>query len=224
MSLHVIQKQVLKALCMNRSLAYSQLKPAHIEGNQFSYHLKSLIKKGYVLKKDSGYALSTKGVRHCTNVNLEHFFVRIQPKIVTLLVCKNSRGHYAVYTRNKLPFLGMIGFPYGKIHLGEQIQKAAERELKEKTGLSGTLIQKGIAYLLTTDPKNEVISHTLAHVFLVTTPKGALLQDPPFGKVRWISETELLKENTMPGVNEVLQIAKRPGKGLVFEEYEFQQA
>lgn len=209
---------------MNPLLAYSEMKPAGIEGNQFSYHLKTLVTRGYVKHQGNKYALTTKGVHYSTSVNLEHFFVRIQPKIVTLIVCRNDRGEYLTYTRNKQPFFRMTGFPYGKIHLGETIEHAAVRELKEKAGLTATLTHKGIAYLLTRDPQGEVLAHILAHVFLAEKPAGETAAHANFGTIRWLSEDELLSEHTMPGVREVLTIAKNKHEGLVFEEYEFQQA
>ena len=222
--MHVIQKHILRKLVGSRALRYADIKPPRVEGNQFSYHLKTLIRRGYVAKKETGYALTTKGVHYSTQVSFEHFSVRIQPKIATLIVARNSKGEYLTYRRNKQPFLNMDGFAYGKVHLGERIEGAAERELKEKAGITADLVQKGIMYLLVTDKEGEVIAHTLFHVFLGTSPKGETVQESPIGKIRWLSEKELLKQNIMPGVPEALKIAKSASRCLLFEEYEFEQA
>ncbi|MBI4067925.1 NUDIX hydrolase [Candidatus Kaiserbacteria bacterium] len=224
MEMHIIQKHILKRLAENKTLRYAQIKPPRVEGNQFSYHLKTLIRRGYVMHKNTAYALTTKGVHYSTQVTFEHFSLRVQPKITTLIVCKNSKGEYLAYTRNKQPFLGMDGFPYGKVHLGERVAVAAERELKEKAGISAELKQKGVMYLLVTDSAGEVIAHTLFHIFLGTKPKGEIVIDSPIGKIRWLSEKDLLKQNIMPGVPEVLRIAKSTSNALLFEEYEFEQA
>lgn len=224
MEMHIIQKHILRKLSESKMLRYAQIKPPLTEGNQFSYHLKTLIRRGYVVRKDNGYTLTTKGLHYATQVNFEHFSVRIQPKITTLIVCRNARGEYLTYTRNKQPFLKMDGFPYGKVHLGERVAQAAERELNEKTGLSAELTQKGVMYLLITDGSGEVIAHTLFHIFLGTKPRGDIVSDSPLGKIRWLSEKELLKQNVMPGVPETLRMAKSSSKSLRFEEYEFQQA
>ena len=224
MEMHIIQKHILKKLAENKTLRYAQLKPPLVEGNQFSYHLKTLIQRGYVMRKSTGYALTTKGVHYSTQVTFEHFSIRIQPRITTLIVCRNNKGEYLTYTRNKQPFLNMDGFPYGKIHLGERVAGAAERELKEKAGITADLQQKGVMYLLVTDPQKEVIAHTLFHVFLGTNPKGTVVAESPIGKIRWLSEKELLKQNIMPGVPEALRMAKSRSSSLLFEEYEFEQA
>jgi len=128
MEMHLIQKRILKQLAENKTLRYAQLKPAHVEGNQFTYHLKTLMGKKLIKKDGVNYSLTTQGVHYTTGVNLEHFFVRAQPKIVTLIVCRDSKNNYLLYTRGKQPFLNMNGFPYGKVHLGESITAAAERE------------------------------------------------------------------------------------------------
>lgn len=224
MEMHIIQKHILRRLAQERTLRYAEIKPPQTEGNQFSYHLKTLMRRGYVVHKEKDYALTTKGLHYATQVSFEHFSVRMQPKITTLIVCKNNKGEYLIYTRNKQPFLNMEGFPYGKVHLGERVAVAAERELKEKAGISADLKQKGILYLLVTDSTGEVIAHTLFHIFLGTKPKGEIVSDSPIGKIHWLPKKELLQQNIMPGVPEVLRMAEGSSRGLLFAECEFQQA
>lgn len=224
MEMHLIQKHVLKALSRTKRLRYRDLKPVRIEGNQFSYHLKTLVRHGYIKQTNGQYTLTTKGVHFTTGVNFEHFFVRAQPKIVTLTVCENDAHEFLVYTRGKQPFLGQVGFPYGKIHLGEHVQASAERELQEKTGFTATLTQKGMVYLLVTDPQEEIVVHMLCHVFYgnhVHTAKDAART---LEKVQWLSRKEIAKQNCMPGVQDILRVALSEKRhGLLFEELSFQQ-
>ena len=177
---------------------------------------------GLVHKAADGYALTTKGVYHCTRVNFDEHTVRIQPKIVTLAVCKSKNGEYLMYRRAKRPFLHMIGFPYGKIHLGESVVAAAEREIIEKTGVSCDLVQKGIAYLLITDAAGEVIEHMVCHVFFGNNPHGEMLAHTKFGSIHWMTEKEILSEGYMPGVPEILKMGTSKKRGLQFAEYSFQ--
>lgn len=222
MEMHLLQKHILKKLTENKKLRYADLKPPRVEGNQFTYHLKTLTRQGLIAHSGPHYSLTTKGVHYATGVSFEHFFVRAQPKIVTLIVCKNDKDQYLLYTRNKQPFLGKVGFPYGKVHLGENVQEAAERELKEKTGYSSSLTHKGIMYLLVTDKEGEVIAHQMSHVFSAGKLKGEALENPLFGKIHWSSEKQLLTEELMPGVPEVLAMTKKKS-GIVFQELSFQQ-
>lgn len=224
MEMHSIQKHILKKLSQSKVVRYADLKPSRIEGNQFTYHLKALMSREFVKKQAAGYSLTTKGLHYVTQVNFEYFFVRAQPKIVTLVVCKNKQNEYLLYTRSKQPFLGQVGFPYGKVHLGESVLSAASRELEEKTGYQATLVHKGIAYLLVTDTEGEVITHMLCHIFFAENPKGELRTPSPFGKVHWATEPDMRKENIMPGVLDALRIATHTGEGLMFEELSFEVA
>jgi 8-oxo-dGTP diphosphatase len=223
MSKHSIQVHIMKMLTNNKSLRYGQMKPLGVEGNQFSYHLNALQNEKYILKKDGEYSLTTKGIRYSTQVNFEQFFIRIQPKIVTFVVCKNKNGEYLLYKRSKLPFLEKIGFPYGKIHLGERVEEAAAREIREKTGISANVTQKGIMYLTVVDEIGEIITHMLCHIFEGKYPKGEILKNPSFGEVFWMDKKDLFEENIMPGVKEVLELAENKKSGLVFKECEFQE-
>ena len=219
--MHFIQKHILKLLSISRSQRYSELKLPRVESNKFAYHLQKLITQGYVKKVPNGYGLTTKGVHYCSRVKFDDHTIRIQPKIVTLIVCKNKAGEFLVYERRKLPFIGMIGFPYGKVHLGESVDASAAREIKEKTAFSANLTQKGIVYLLITDKHDEVITHMLCHIYLGSDPKEVGRSDVTFDKIRWMKKEEILKTAHMPGVPEVLRIATSKKNGIQFEELSF---
>ncbi|MDO8638731.1 MAG: NUDIX domain-containing protein, partial [Candidatus Daviesbacteria bacterium] len=144
--MHPIKRQILYQLITNPFLPFSKLKSKEIESNLFIYHLKQLILEGLVKKKADGkYELTSEGIGFTDRLSLSNFKPRIQPKIITLIVCQNKNGEFLLYKRGKQPFLGYTGFPYGKIHLGEKITQAAERELKEKTGLFAKLNHRGNA-------------------------------------------------------------------------------
>lgn len=223
MEMHLIQKHILRLLTKSKGMRYRDLKPPRVEGNQFSYHLKTLLSRGYIKRTHHTYTLTTKGIHHATQVNLDHFFVRIQPKVVTLIVCKNADGAYLMYTRGKQPFLGKVGFPYGKVHLGESVQDAAERELREKTGISARMNQKGIVYLLVKDAAGEVVTHMLAHVFVATYTRGEV-SDAPFGSISWVYQKDVSRLPLMPGVTDILRIAESPSPHITFEELSFEEA
>ncbi|HET8581565.1 MAG TPA: NUDIX domain-containing protein [Candidatus Paceibacterota bacterium] len=220
--MHFIQKHILRELAQHASRRYGELQPQRIPSNTFSYHLRKLIAGGFVKKVRDGYALTSKGVHLSTTVHFEDYSVRIQPKIVTLIACRDAAGRFLMYRRAKQPFLGMIGFPYGKVHLGETVAKAAARELAEKCGTHATLAHKGIIYLLVTDAAGEIIAHMLAHIFLGTAPRQEGAPAPAgFGTTHWMTRQALAEAACMPGVFDVLRIATSRARGLAFEELAF---
>lgn len=217
--MHPIKKQILYQLITNSSLPYSKLKPNDVESNLFIYHLKQLITEDLVVKKNDGkYELSDEGKKYADNLSLKNLQPRIQPKIVTLIVCKNNKGEVLLYKRKRQPFLGLVGFPYGKIHLGEKISEAALRELKEKTGLVSKLSHKGDAYL-TTFKDDKLISQMFCHVFAGEDPKGELVVKSEIGECFWENIKNSKADKFMPGFDDVYNLINKPLRNLFFEEF-----
>jgi len=214
--MHEIQKHILKKLSLVKNTRYSDLKPKTVDGNLFVYHLKKLTKENYLSSLNGNYKLTPKGKNFSDRMSFEMFQERIQPKIVTLLVIEN-KGNYLLYRRKRSPFIGSVGFPYGKIHLEEHIAEAAERELKEKTGLSANLHHKGEVYL-TIYNEAELITQMLCHIFTGKNPCGELRTNSSVGDVFWGKIEEVTKDKLIPGVKQIAKLIKK-NKGSFFAEY-----
>jgi ADP-ribose pyrophosphatase YjhB (NUDIX family) len=182
------------------------LKPKGAESNLFIYHLKNLIAAGLVKKIEKGYALTTAGERYVDKLSLADLQVRFQPKIVTVIVCKNKNGEYLTYTRKRQPFYGMDCFPYGKIHFGETVAEAAKRELLEKTGLAANPVRRGEAYL-TIRKSGELVAHMLCHVFTADGPSGELIAESQIGSCQWRAVKEMNAKNFIPGFIPLFRLA-----------------
>ncbi|MDO8570870.1 MAG: NUDIX domain-containing protein [Candidatus Daviesbacteria bacterium] len=216
--MHPIQKHILHELIFHSFLPYSRLKPQGIESNLFIYHLKQLISEGLIQKRADGkYELSPEGQSFIEHLSLKNLKPIIQPKIVTLIVCQNKNGEFLLYKRNHQPFLGLVGFPYGKIHLGETIAEAAERELKEKTDLSAELQHRGDVYLTTFRDKN-LLTQTFCHIFTANNVKGELLAKSEIGECFW-SKIDFSEEKLIPGFKDVLNLVKKSKNNLFFAEF-----
>ncbi len=215
---HPIQQHIIKKLILNRGLRYAELEPPGVTSNLFAYHLGKLVSEKIVAKTSSWYRLTAKGKTLVDKLSLETLEPRIQPKIVTLIACRNRQGNYLLYCRRKEPFFGLIGFPYGKIHLGETIRQAAEREFAEKTGLSATLTHRGNAYL-TVSQEGELVSHMLAHVFSGENPRGDLKTDSEIGECFWQKPEKLKTREVIPGFTEILGLLGQRRSGMFFKEY-----
>lgn len=213
--MHPLQSHILKKLTINDSLRYTDLKPGGIESNRFVYHLKKLSDSGLLEKAATGYKLTAQGKRYVGRLSLANFFPRSQPKIVTVIVCKNPLGQYLLYKSRRQPFFNLYCFPFGKTHLGEPIFQAAERELKEKTGLTGKLTHRGDVYLVIRE-KGEIVSHMLCHVFSGTNPNGHLAQESALGLCQWQKIDRLKPADFVPGFLDIHRLLK--SKGHFFKE------
>lgn len=205
--MHEIQKHILKKLSLEKNARYSDLKPKGVEGNLFVYHLKLLIKDGYVSNTKDSYRLTAEGRRFVDRVSFETFRERIQPKIVTLLVIKNAEK-YLFYRRTRSPFNGRVGFPYGKIHLEERLDEAASRELEEKTGLKLPIKHRGIVYISVHD-ETELVSHMLCHIFTGSVRTRGDQSPTPKGECFWSRFEDIPKNELIPGVPQIIGLLKK---------------
>ncbi len=215
--MHMIQKHILKCLTTNRSMRFGDLKPRTIEGNQFTYHIKKLVSKGFIKSDKGSYSLTSRGRALVDRMSFETFKERTQPKIVTLLVLQDDKGEYLLYRRKRNPFLKKIGFPYGKIHLEERVKEAAERELYEKTGLTSSFTHRGDVYLTVHD-ETELITHMLCHVFVGTKPQGELISDTTIGECFWGTLKTFNQQDLIPGTIHIQKLIEKR-KTFFFEEF-----
>ncbi len=214
--MHEIERHVLKTLSLSVNARYRDIKPGRIEGNIFTYHLKKLANDGYITSKNDFYKLTPSGKRLVDKMSFTTLTERIQPKIVTILVIeKNER--FVFYKRSHSPFKGLIGFPYGKIHMEEKLADAARRELSEKTGLTTSLKHRGDVYLLIHD-EEELITHMLCHVFYGKDPKGMLESEMDKGECFWSNLQDVSQKELMPGVKQIMNLVKKSSDHF-FAEY-----
>jgi ADP-ribose pyrophosphatase YjhB (NUDIX family) len=163
---HHIQKYIIDVLMYVETARFRDLRPARTDTNLFSYHLKTLMKVGLVKKGGDGYTLTAMGLSYVDRVSTEKRVVRIQPKIILMLLIQNSHGDILLQRRKKQPYINAWTLPYGKIHIDDvTLEKAAQREAKEKLGLIDQPLRHiGIGYIHV-NSGNDILSTTTTHVF-----------------------------------------------------------
>lgn len=214
--MHEIQQRILTTLMKIEKARFRDLKVPDIDSNQFVYHLKRLLKGGLIIKNGITYRLTSKGKEYVGRLSSLNYQVRIQPKIVTLIVAKDTQGRYLLYQRRLQPFINKVGFPYGKIHLGEKILEAAKRELFEKTGLKANLKHVGDAYVVSYET-DELISHMLFHVFLATNVSGNLVENSKYGQLFWEQLGSVNSTRFIPGFAEIFKAVQAKTKPFFLE-------
>lgn len=213
-----LQRTIIRRLLASPALRYAQIKPKLTEGNLFSYHLRKLIQDGLVAKdKESGqYSLTSNGKLFVDRLSMETLTPRIQPKIVNMLIIKNKKHEYLVYKRKRIPFIGKIGFPHGKIHLGESVFAAAHRELKEKIGFETKLTYRGDVYAAVYQ-KGELVTHILSHIFT-----GIANFEKSKGKDKtadcyWAKIDQPHDECYLPAFGDIYDLVKKSNKNFFAE-------
>jgi len=220
-TMHWIQNHVLRQLILFSDRRYADLKPANVEGNLFMYHLRQLIKEKLVQKRPDGrYELTGPGQIYADRLSLETFKPRLQPRIVTLIACQDRQGRWLLYRRKRQPLIGQVGFPYGKLHQGEAVQKAAERELKEKTGLTGTLQHRGDGYITIVEQGN-VVSQVMFHLFYGKNLQGKLKVNTNIGQAFWGDPAEVEKSELIRSVPDILTLLAKHSRSRFFAELSY---
>lgn len=219
--MHHIQRDILRSLLNASNKRFKDIKPAGLESNIFMYHLKTLIKEGFVEKVPEGYALTAEGKRFVDRSSLDSLKVRIQPKSITILAVENPDGKIAVLERLHQPFIGHKGFPSGKIHYGESLLDAASRELLEKTGLTTALQLRG-TFVMRFTLDGTVVNHIIGFVFYGKCTETTLDFQKPYFKSYWDDKQVLYKDNRFKGHPELFELLQNtPANELFFAEHEF---
>lgn len=218
--MHELQKNILGRFIDQPICRYRDMKPKAIDGNLFTYHLGQLIKRGYIKKAETGYSLTESGLSYIDSLSRDNFLPRIQPKIVSLIACRNDQGEWLLYQRHRQPFYNLIGFPYGKIHIGETVHQAATRELREKTGIQAELSHVGDAYITTTK-NDQVFTQMFCHIFIGQQPKGSLIEHSEIGKSFWKSIDPNRKSEYFPGFWDIYQLLNQQCSDHFFKELHY---
>ncbi|HSX14919.1 MAG TPA: NUDIX domain-containing protein [Candidatus Saccharimonadales bacterium] len=221
--MHKLQEHILSVLIMHPTVRYSELKPKDVESNLFMYHLKQLSDQGLVAKVTGGYSLTAAGKVYADRLSLKTFQPRLQPRIVTLIMLKNDQGQYLLYRRLRQPLINMVGFPYGKVHVGEAVLEAATRELKEKTGLAAELSHRGDGYI-TMSQNGENVSQVLFHAFLGANASGTLIKKSKVGEAFWADPKEVPGWELMPSVLDLIEAAGSTGRFFCELNYQLESA
>jgi 8-oxo-dGTP diphosphatase len=97
------------------------------------------------------------------------------PPIAADAVVFNSNGELLLIKRSKEPFIGMYAFPGGGVDIGESVEAACCRELREETGITinqDELRLVGVYSDPARDPRHTVSVVYLVHLKTPQTPKA----------------------------------------------------
>jgi 8-oxo-dGTP diphosphatase len=94
------------------------------------------------------------------------------PPLAADCVVFDREGRLLLIKRGHAPFKGRYALPGGFVEIGETVEDAALRELKEETGIDGKIVRLIGVY---SDPKRDPRGHTVSAAFLVR-PRSTKVQ------------------------------------------------
>lgn len=126
-----MEEKILEAFLYNNKLKFSEIEGLTKErSNKLSYHLKNLEQKRVLEKQGEFYKLSE------TAETLIPFLTKKKAVLPVILIALTKEKQIFLHLRKKRPFKDKLSLPGGRIVLGEKINQATERILKEKFNLS----------------------------------------------------------------------------------------
>jgi|SRR5580658_7038346 8-oxo-dGTP diphosphatase len=93
------------------------------------------------------------------------------------------RGRVLLVRRGRPPFRGSWALPGGFVEVGETVETAVLRELKEETGLTG---RRGALIGVYSDPHRDPRKHTVSVVFWIHGPGGVPRGGDDAASAEWV--------------------------------------
>jgi len=211
-SVNKIQVHILRQLSTGGGKRFSEINTNELPTDHFSYHLKQLIKYGFVEKSaDNLYSLSVYGKTRSIMLYPNSSGFIEQGFIAVRVVVKQRFGtkyKYLIQERIVEPYKGVYGTPGEKTLYGEKLSDAAERALQVQTGLTSSLELKGMIHIFD-ELAGEIMQDKYFFIFYGDNPTGELRASGRSGKNLWLTQQELEQSGKLiEGGQEILEIAE----------------
>ncbi len=126
-----MEKDILSLFAHHKNLTFAQIgKSLNIRSNKLAYHLNLLCHNEKIVKKGINYSLSD------VSTSMIPYFSPISSPLPIVLVHLGTSTHAFLHIRKKHPYFGYYGLPGGRLRVGESIEQAAQRIMKDKFGVT----------------------------------------------------------------------------------------
>jgi 8-oxo-dGTP diphosphatase len=174
---------------------FSELNIDKLTSDHFNYHLKYLLDRGYIKKKNSKYYITFRGKILMSDIDVKGKKYDLFRFSVTVNAVKEIEGrkHILVQKRNRHPYMGDVNTIAGKVKQGESVNDTAIRKFKEETGLSISNIKVlGTLRKIREDLEGNLIEDVVYTVCYAQNPTGELMEENDWGKHWWCDIEEFL--------------------------------
>jgi ADP-ribose pyrophosphatase YjhB (NUDIX family) len=154
---------ILKLFQYNQKMKFVDIEKAlKVRSNKLAYHLKSLTKKGILVKQNNYYFLSE------TSEHMIPYLSEKSSVLPVILIHIGDNKNCFLYKRTKRPYSNLLSLPGGRILLGESLEQATKRIMKEKFNMNVKL-KKINSVSLEHVKKNKRIIHSFLLIFIKAT-------------------------------------------------------
>lgn len=211
-SVNKIQASIIRQLIQHEHMRFAELNVDKVPSDQFSYHLRQLIKRNVISKsEDNHYSLSNQGRGRALMLSTRRDSIIAQAFVAVRVVLNKKEGereYFLLQRRTLVPYKGSIGTPGDKIFFGEDASETAVRAMKEQTGLTCDVQFRGIRHIKDVF-EGEIMQDKFFFVFSASNPRGTLAPSGPTGTNEWMTLDELKATGkSVQGGLEILDVSK----------------
>lgn len=199
---HKAQVSILHSLRYAPAERFSVLmKPTGQTSDTFKFHVRKLIKLGYVEKLDRGeYVLTAAGKEYANNLDEPRRLPLRQPKLSVLIVTPrrtdDGKTLYLLQKRMRNPFYGYWGEITGPVRWGESFDEAAKKVLLKQTGLCAGFQVRSMRRIRDYEAKTgRLLEDKLFVIVEALNLVGELKNDYAGGMNAWLSLENLLEQD-----------------------------
>jgi len=186
-----MEDKIIKLFLYQNKLKFNEIeKQLKTRSNKIAYHIKNLVDKKILIKKDEEYSLSE------IAETLIPYLSEKKSILPTILIHLGDKEKAFLYKREKRPFKDKLSLPGGRIILGETIKDAVKRIMKEKYNLN-CIFKKVNSVSLEKATKEKKTIHSFFLIFVSAKTKDKIeLINIDENKSKIISsDYKLLKED-----------------------------
>ena len=198
------EEKILRAFLYNNKLKFNEIEKLVKErSNKLAYSIKILIKKGILIKEKDFYSLSE------TSEYLIPYLSEKKSVLPVILIKIKKQDKIFLYKREKRPFKNKLSLPGGRLLLGESIEQAVKRIMKEKFNINSRLKQIN-SISLEHVKKNKKIIHSFLLILVEAISKDSLIYlNPEKNKKNIISsDYKLLKDTNQIKIKQIFTNTK----------------
>jgi len=157
-----------------------------------------MVKEGLLIKKGEYYLLTEHAEKYIPLFS-DIFGMDVSPLPIVLVavVDKNSRNSILLIRRNKRPYKDYWSMIGGKLLLHEDIQEAAIRQVKEKTGLDSEFISVNNVLHERVEGAG-IVKHSFVLMFVKLTVKDIKFKETRAGELKWFDVDKLESDKIIP--------------------------
>lgn len=187
--LHHIQRTIIDVLSSEETRRYAELKPADMDGNQFTYHLKQLVTSKLVTQNSDGtYSLTAAGRTYLV-YRYEELGDSAHTIFLVIITCGND-----ILLRKRLvqPSLGAVGFIHGEPTATTSLVDSISKRVMAKTGSAIHDVQIRSSGLIRIFKEGEIQSFSHAIIATADAPsKDIPITRDETGENFWISRNDI---------------------------------